>query len=78
MQVKERLLWDAITFAACTGGQPLFVVGVTAQSMQLLGAVEEEELTPIVQAEQDKQAFPSFGDWLTKAKRQDDAGGPPE
>lgn len=79
MQVKERLpLGRDKNLLLVQAGSRYFVVGVTAQTMQVLGTLEEGELTPIPQAEQDKQAFPSFRDWLTKAKRQDGADGPPE
>lgn len=79
MQVKERLpLGRDKHVLLVQAGNRYFVVGVTAQSMQLLGTVEEGELTPIVLAEQDKQVLPPFRDWLTKAKRQQGTDGSSE
>ncbi len=72
MQVKERLpLGRDKHLLLVQAGTRYFVVGVTAQTMQLLGTVEEGELTLIPQADQQKQVFPSFSDLLMKMKRQD-------
>ncbi len=76
MQVKERLPLGRDKYVALVqAGGKYFIIGVCAQSMQILGAVEEGELTPIPQDPTSRQTFPSFKDWMLKAKQNDTQNG---
>ncbi len=71
MQVKDRLILSRDKqIILCQAGNRFFLLGVTNQSVQLIGTVENDELVPISQ-DSPHAAFPSFKDLLAKLSKND-------
>lgn len=73
MQVKDRLILSRDRqIILCQAGNRFFLLGVTNQSIQLLGTVENDDLAPISQ-NSSHAVFPSFKELLAKLKKSDDS-----